>query len=42
MNEQKPLVVIGDVHGMRIWERIVSKHPNCKYIFFIKIDCFWI
>ncbi len=33
MNEQKPLVVIGDVHGMRIWEKIVSKHPNCKYIF---------
>ena len=32
MNEQKPVVVIGDVHGMRNWEKIVSTHPNCKYI----------
>lgn len=27
------IVVIGDVHGLSTWERIVTKHPGCKYVF---------
>ena len=27
------IVVIGDVHGLRTWEQVVEKHPNCKYVF---------
>lgn len=26
------IVVIGDVHGLSTWERIVTKHPGCKYV----------
>ena len=27
------IVVIGDVHGLRTWEQVVERHPDCKYVF---------
>lgn len=27
------IVVIGDVHGLNLWEQVVEKHPGCKYVF---------
>lgn len=27
------IIVLGDVHGLRIWERIVARHPGSKFVF---------
>mgnify|MGYP001125366280 CR=1 FL=1 len=30
---QKSLVVIGDVHGLDLWQYVVHVHPECKIVF---------
>lgn len=27
------IIVLGDVHGLRIWEEIVARHPGSKFVF---------
>lgn len=27
------MVVIGDVHGLTLWEQVVEKHPDSKFVF---------
>ena len=29
----KPLIAIGDIHGLEDWKAIVEKHPDCRIVF---------
>ena len=33
MKTDKDVVVIGDVHGSALWQEVVKRHPDCKYVF---------
>ena len=33
MKTDKDIIVIGDVHGSTLWQEIVKKHSNCRYVF---------
>lgn len=33
MKADKPIVVIGDLHGLDSWEQIVSQHSDCRFVF---------
>jgi hypothetical protein len=30
---EKPIIAIGDVHGLTYWKEIVTQHPNFRYVF---------
>lgn len=29
----KPIIVIGDLHGLDVWKDIVDNHPDCRFVF---------
>ena len=29
----KPIIAIGDIHGLDIWREIVERHRDCQFVF---------
>ena len=33
VTRMKPIVALGDVHGLTYWKTVVEEHPGCRYVF---------
>jgi len=33
MTKNKPMIILGDIHGSTLWKEIVAQNPDCCYVF---------
>jgi len=33
MNTPTPIIAFGDIHGSKLWKKVVSANPDCLYVF---------